>query len=86
MWVIAGHPLVLCTDDSGVFSTSLSKEYALAAEAFELSCDQLFQLAYASIEHSFASSDEKAALKDRLSAAQDSLCSQKPRANEPSTV
>ncbi|QHO06008.1 Adenosine deaminase-like protein [Arachis hypogaea] len=28
------HPVVLCTDDSGVFSTSLSKEYKIAADAF----------------------------------------------------
>ena len=78
---------MLCTDDSGVFSTSLSKEYALAAEAFELSTDQLFQLAYASVELSFASSDEKSALRDKISAAQDSLCSPiSPRASESSTV
>lgn len=28
------HPLVLCTDDSGVFSTSLCHEYSVAASAY----------------------------------------------------
>jgi len=30
----AKHPLVLCTDDSGVFSTSLSNEYKIASSSF----------------------------------------------------
>ncbi|KAL0398740.1 UNVERIFIED_CONTAM: N6-mAMP deaminase [Sesamum radiatum] len=30
----SNHPLILCTDDAGVFSTSLSTEYMLASSAF----------------------------------------------------
>ncbi|KMS96732.1 hypothetical protein BVRB_8g200370 [Beta vulgaris subsp. vulgaris] len=48
------HPLVLCTDDSGVFSTSLSKEYAIAAAAFGIGKKDLFQLARNAVELSFA--------------------------------
>ena len=33
----AKHPLTLCTDDVGVFSTSLSSEYKIAASAFGIS-------------------------------------------------
>ncbi|KAF4371669.1 hypothetical protein F8388_008609 [Cannabis sativa] len=39
------HPLSLCTDDVGVFSTSLSGEYKLAASAFDLGKKELSQLA-----------------------------------------
>lgn len=63
----AGHPIVLCTDDSGVFSTSLSREYAIAANAFGLSRQQLVELAEGAIDHTFLSAAEKAQLRDDFS-------------------
>lgn len=67
--------MVLCTDDSGVFGTSLSREYALAAKAFGLNHEQLIELACASVEHSFASPEEKAQLMSRILVAKTQLMS-----------
>lgn len=64
-----GHPVVLCTDDSGVFSTSLSREYAHAAQAFQLTSGDMLALAHASVEHSFATPAEKQTLRNRISQA-----------------
>ncbi|KAK0579037.1 hypothetical protein LWI29_020017 [Acer saccharum] len=50
----AKHPLVLCTDDSGVFSTTLSKEYHLAASTFGLGKWEMFQLAKTAVGFIFA--------------------------------
>jgi adenosine deaminase len=36
----SGHPLVLCTDDTGVFDTTLSEEYYRIMEAFDFYVDQ----------------------------------------------
>nr|XP_053631464.1 adenosine deaminase-like protein isoform X5 [Cherax quadricarinatus] len=36
-WRKENHPVIICTDDKGVFSTSLSEEFHLCAEAFNLS-------------------------------------------------
>ncbi|XP_024528011.1 adenosine deaminase-like protein [Selaginella moellendorffii] len=45
-WLYKTHyPLVICTDDRGVFSTNLSSEYAIAATSFDLSEHDLFELA-----------------------------------------
>ncbi|CAI7907897.1 unnamed protein product [Closterium sp. NIES-53] len=60
----ASHPVVICTDDSGVFSTTLSREYALAAAAFNLSDDHIIELARKSIDFAFLPSETKALLRD----------------------
>ena len=53
LWHKRGHPIVICTDDKGVFSTTLSEEYAIAGETFFLSQEQLRQLASHAVEHIF---------------------------------
>ena len=60
------HPVALCTDDSGVFATCLSREYALAATAFKLTRQQLWALATSSIQHCFAPPAVRAALLARV--------------------
>lgn len=55
--------MVLCTDDSGVFSTTLSREYAIAAQAFSLDERALARLARESIEYTFLDADGKAKLQ-----------------------
>ncbi|CAA0826528.1 adenosine/AMP deaminase family protein [Striga hermonthica] len=59
----ANHPLILCTDDAGVFSTSLSSEYALASSAFGLGKREMFQLAQQGINFIFACDEVKDELK-----------------------
>jgi adenosine deaminase len=44
---------------AGVFGTTLSQEYALAASAFNLSQDQLFDLAERAVQHCFCSEQDK---------------------------
>jgi len=65
----AGHPVSVCTDDSGVFRTTLSREYALCAVAFGLREEQLWQLAGGAVEAAFAEETVKATLRARLAAA-----------------
>ncbi|XP_058072583.1 N6-mAMP deaminase [Magnolia sinica] len=65
----AKHPLILCTDDPGVFSTSLSQEYKLAASTFGLGKDEMFQLARNAVEFIFADDGVKKALKEMFDSA-----------------
>ena len=60
----AGHPVILCTDDSGVFGTSLSKEYAIAARAFSLDKLNLLGLAWGALEHCMMSEADKEMLNE----------------------
>jgi len=56
---------VMQTDDKGVFATSLSQEYAVAAETFNLTRENLWDLSYDSINYIFADDT----VKDQLRAA-----------------
>lgn len=51
------------TDDKGVFATSLSEEYMVTADSYNLSREQLWQMALSSIDYTFASEEEKNNLK-----------------------
>lgn len=53
------NPVVLCTDDKGVFETSLSREFEIAAHTFGLNRDQLGRLARTGFEHAFLNDHEK---------------------------
>ncbi|XP_052183598.1 N6-mAMP deaminase isoform X2 [Diospyros lotus] len=65
----AEHPIVLCTDDSGVFSTSLSGEYSLASSTFGLGRIEMFRLAQKAIEFVFADDAVKGELRQMFDSA-----------------
>lgn len=62
----ANHPVVLCTDDSGVFATTLSQEYAITAAAFGLDQQQLIELASRAVEYCFCSEQDKQLLRHKV--------------------
>jgi adenosine deaminase len=61
-----GIPFAICTDDSGVFCTTLSNEFQHSVNALRLSRDELKTLSLKSIDYSFASSEEKLRLASAL--------------------
>ena len=61
-WHKRGHPVVICTDDKGIFSTTLSEEYAIAGQTLSLSQQELWDLAYSAVDCVF----ESDSLKDEL--------------------
>lgn len=63
------HPLILCTDDSGVFSTSVSGEYILASTKFDLGQEKMFKLASSAVDYIFADNGVKKELKEIFASA-----------------
>lgn len=72
-WHQADHPCVICTDDKGVFSTTLSNEYSLAAETFNLSPEQIWSLSSDAVDYIFADNDVKERLRKKWDAIKSSL-------------
>ncbi|XP_071464281.1 N6-Methyl-AMP deaminase isoform X2 [Marmota flaviventris] len=64
-WYSIAHPSVICTDDKGVFATYLSQEYQLAAETFNLTKSQVWDLSYESISYIFASDSTRSELRKK---------------------
>uniref|UniRef100_A0A2K6B1E6 N6-Methyl-AMP deaminase n=1 Tax=Macaca nemestrina TaxID=9545 RepID=A0A2K6B1E6_MACNE len=64
-WYSIAHPSVICTDDKGVFATHLSQEYQLAAETFNLTQSQVWDLSYESINYIFASDSTRSELRKK---------------------
>uniref|UniRef100_A0A8C5LCD9 N6-Methyl-AMP deaminase n=2 Tax=Jaculus jaculus TaxID=51337 RepID=A0A8C5LCD9_JACJA len=64
-WYSIAHPSVICTDDKGIFATCLSQEYQLAAETFNLTPSQMWDLSHKSINYIFASDNTRSELKKK---------------------
>lgn len=58
-----GDPVILCTDDSAVFGSPLSREYAIAMSAFRIGRKEMAILAAEAIEATFL---EEGHIKDAL--------------------
>jgi len=71
------YPLVVCTDDSGVFNITLSDELHRLAEAFRLDAAELLQLETRALEIGFADEECKRQLRETFAefAAQQSSAS-----------
>eukprot|EP00736_Rhodelphis_marinus_P003366 Rmarinus@m.7051 len=61
-----GHPLVLCTDDSGVFGTTLAREYEIAHETFALNPRRMFEMSRRAIDFIFETDAVKDTLRSRF--------------------
>lgn len=62
-WYYNNQPLIICTDDKGVFSTSLSKEFKDLSDSFKLTKDDIWNLSFNAIDHIFAGDDVKEKLR-----------------------
>jgi len=62
----ADAPKVVCTDDSGIFDTTLTQEFLLAAETFGLTHKQCIELTLEAVNHSFASDQEQKEMAERV--------------------
>ncbi|XP_017000254.2 adenosine deaminase-like protein [Drosophila takahashii] len=62
----AEAPKVVCTDDSGVFDTTLTQEFLLAAQTFGLTQKQCIDLTLEAVHHSFASDEEQKEMTEKV--------------------
>ena len=61
-WLEHGYPFSICTDDHGVFATSLSEEILHVATAFDLTRKQVLQLVRGAADYGFSTQQDTAAM------------------------
>ncbi|CAH2091744.1 unnamed protein product [Euphydryas editha] len=61
----ANVPIVICTDDKGVFATSLSQEYRICAETIGIDPSKLVRLSLRACDYIF-SDDKKKNVRDKI--------------------
>ncbi|TMW52276.1 hypothetical protein DOY81_002609 [Sarcophaga bullata] len=61
-----GVKAVLCTDDSGVFDTTLSDEFKLAVKYYQLNREDIYKLSLNAVEAAFTSQKGKEILKETI--------------------
>lgn len=70
----AGLPITLNCDDPGLFQTSLTEEFLVVADAFDLSLEQMIKINLNSVRYSFMPADEKNKLLAEMDAEIKRLC------------
>nr|XP_039255414.1 adenosine deaminase-like protein [Styela clava] len=65
-WLKDKQPVVICTDDKGVFSTTLSNEYLIAAQNGGMSSEDIYNLSFESIDHIFSNDITKDILRQKM--------------------
>lgn len=58
-WIDINHPVLISTDDKGVFGTSLSNEYRIAADVLGIQQRAIYDLSEKAIDHIFADDNTK---------------------------
>mmetsp|Transcript_348 Transcript_348/g.407 ORF Transcript_348/g.407 Transcript_348/m.407 type:complete len:363 (+) Transcript_348:88-1176(+) len=67
-WIDNDYPICVCTDDSGVFNTSLTEEIYKIASAFNLSWQQILGIIQTPTQSTFATENDKIKLKALIQA------------------
>lgn len=53
------HPVCLCTDDTWVFNTILSHEYAIACETFDMTVEEIREMSMRAMDFAFGDDETK---------------------------
>jgi adenosine deaminase len=65
-WMENQHPIAICTDDPGVFDTTITQEMWLLVTAFALSTQKLADLVVQSVDHAFCDATVKKQVQEKI--------------------